>query len=88
MRFCAVIEPETRFQILSVVVEDSEPYAKALPNHSRQLPWAVRHRYPKNRLLRRLSWIWSNPLTIAIPSQIDNRRADVVKLIARLGRRS
>jgi hypothetical protein len=69
-------------------MEDGEPYGRMLPNYSRQLPWAVRHRHPQNRLQLRLSWIWSNPITTAIPSQIHNRRADIHRLIGRLGRRS
>jgi hypothetical protein len=68
-------------------MEDSKAHGRMLPNHSRELPWAIRHRYPENRLLRRFAWIWSNPITIAIPSQVENRRADIRRLIERLRRR-
>jgi hypothetical protein len=67
-------------------VSDSEPSGSGsmIPRH--QLPWAVRARFPRNRVLRKLSWIWSNAITIAIPSQIENRRHDVRRLLDRLKR--
>lgn len=61
--------------------------AESIGSSDRRLPWAIRYRHPRNRILRSLSWIWSNPITIAIPSQIDNRRNDFRRLFDRLSKR-
>jgi hypothetical protein len=60
------------------------PHAEMFGRNDRRLPWTIRHRYPRNRILRSLSWIWSNPITMAIPSQIANRRQDLRRLVDRL----
>ena len=53
-------------------------------SNDRSLPWAIRHRYPRSKFLRSISWIWSNPITLALPSQMVNRRQDLRRLLDRL----
>ena len=36
----------------------------------RSLSWAIRLRYPRSRVDRPISWIWSNTPTMALPSQL------------------
>ncbi len=67
---------------------DPESFASEPTAYSRRPPWATRFRHSRNPILRSLSWIWSNPITIAIPSQIHNRQNDIRHLLGRLKHRS
>lgn len=67
----------------------SEAVTERLPtvrptNDSYRVLWMTLHRSPRSKIARLLVPVWSNPVTIGLPSWLSNRRVEMRALKLRL----
>jgi hypothetical protein len=51
------------------------------------IPWVVRQRHHRSAVVQLLSPLWSNPVTIGLPSWMSNRRVSLRAMELRLARK-